>query len=782
VRQPFQEDSASEVAASEGYFCDSSQIDELELLLGCSPAPVDDFDSILGIADSTNADVALDLARRGFAVFPIRQWGDGDGWKPVAGWPDKASCDPARVTAWWRQYPEARIGFLTGERNGVTVLDLDTKNGKDGVAALAALGFPDLAALSPIRVRTPSGGWHLFFKHDPRLKNSVSRIGPGIDVKTSGGFVVAPGSLKDGRRYETNGAPVGSVDAPLFPEALIPDPEPEREPSQIVSNATAEQREWAAEHLQSLAGKLAAMKEGGRNGALNDAAMWAGGAGAHGFLTREDAQGVLSAAATAAGLKAREFRATFKSAWEAGLRRPLSEFPRAFDPEAAFDDLPESEAADPVTARLNRRHAFVMVRGRALIATERKDGVDFGSVYDLHAYHENDRVPCGKDKDGKIKTEPASRRWMRNHERRQFPDGVTFAPGGCSAGTLNLWRGWAVEPDAAASCELFLQHIRTVICRGNAEHSAYLLGWLAHMVQRPDEKPGVGLVLRGAKGAGKDTVADYVARMIGRRHAPTVAESEHIVGRFNARLENALLLHVQEGSWAGDRKAEGVLKYLVTSDRIEIERKGIDSINLPSVLRLFISANANWVVPASPDERRWAVFEVSESRRGDHAYFEALRKEMDGRGPAALLHYLRTYDLTGFSVRKAPETDGLRNQKLASLRSVQLWWFEMLSRGVLPATWDDGADWATAGQTVSRDALRAHYIEWMQDRRFDGSPVDERHFGRSLKEMLPAIDERRPWAKGGAPRIRQYVLPSLPESRAAFDSWIGSPVEWDSAQ
>ena len=111
-------------------------------------------------------------------------------------------------------------------------------------------------------------------------------------------------------------------------------------------------------------------------------------------------------------------------------------------------------------------------------------------------------------------------------------------------------------------------------------------------------------MLRGENGTGKDTVAEYVAAMIGRRHAPTVSHENHIVGNFNRRLESALLLHVQEGSWAGDRKAEGVLKYLVTSDRIEIERKGIDSISLPSFLRLFISSNADWTVPASADERR----------------------------------------------------------------------------------------------------------------------------------------------------------------------------------
>jgi len=467
---------------------------------------------------------------------------------------------------------------------------------------------------------------------------------------------------------------------------------------------------------------------------------------------------------------AREIGRTWRRARDAAA----SMRPRADVLDDGGDDYDDLPARDPVTQRLNYRHAVVTQKGRTYIVTEQRDGgFGFGTVGDIHAFYENDRVPTEKGK-----TEAASRRWMRDPDRRTYPGGVTFAPNGCPRTMLNLWRGWAVEPDPAASCERFLNHVRHVVCNGDAEQSAYLLGWLAHMVQRPDEKPGVALVLRGAKGAGKDTVADYVSRMIGRRHAPTVAESSHIVGKFNARLENALLLHVQEGSWAGDRRAEGVLKYLVTSDRIEIERKGIDSINLPSVLRMFISANADWVVPASADERRWAVFEVSDRRRGNEAYFTALRAEMNGNGPAALLHYLQNYDLTGFNVRKAPETEGLRNQKIASLRNINLWWFEMLNRGTL-SEFEDGDGWSVAVQLVGRGELRQRYLEWMKGRRFDGEAVEERHFGRRMRDMLPDLEDRRPSAKPGVTRVRQYEVPALADCRAAFDRWLGQPVDWE---
>ncbi|MDP2374389.1 DUF5906 domain-containing protein [Reyranella sp.] len=444
-----------------------------------------------------------------------------------------------------------------------------------------------------------------------------------------------------------------------------------------------------------------------------------------------------------------------------------------FDPESKFDDV--GEEIDTTTARLNRRHAVVRIGGRTLIATESEDGsVDFGRDRDLHIFYANDRIALSKGK-----TELASTRWLASLGRLTYPNGVEFAPGQTHEGVLNLWRGWAVEPNPNASCALFLEHVRNIVCGGNADHYDYLLGWMAHMIQRPAEKPGVAIVLKGLKGTGKDTVPEYLVRVIGRRHTPTVAQTEHIVGRFNARLENALLLHVQEGNWAGDRKAEEVLKYIVTSEVIEIERKGIDSFRLASVLRLFISANADWVVPASPDERRWAVFNVDESKRDNEAYFTALRAEMDGDGPSALLHYLSSYDLSSFNVRKAPQTDGLRDQKLASLRNFERWWFDILSAGQVPSMWQDETEWANSPISIRRSVLWDSYSESVRQRRYESAPIDIRQFGKKLHIVLPSIEDKRPTQ--GGDRVRQYVLPPLAVCRAAFDSWLCVQGDWESA-
>ncbi|MCW1381510.1 bifunctional DNA primase/polymerase [Novosphingobium sp. KCTC 2891] len=779
-----------------------------------------EFEELLcASANTSNRDVAMELARAGFAVFPICDWGDGDGLKPIKNWPERASTDASRVVSWWATWPDASVGLATGDRSGLAVLDVDTKKGKDGVATLAEMGFADLAALTPVRVRTPSGGWHLYFRNDDRLRNAVDLIRPGsgIDVRTTGGFVYAPGSLKNGRPYTVEGATLGSVTLPPFPEVLLQDDQP-----------TAENEE-AGEPLTFEPGELEQILAALPVDTIENRASWITigqalhhqfSGGDEGFrLWMETSQRGANYLENSSEAKERRrydrfgrtrrkpvTMATVRQwAREAELLRQLEnlddfdnlpetgdEFDSlllpaaaAVDDLAAFDLTEDEKAAaaaprksrDPIIERMNRKHAVVAHHGRTLITTlQDDDSIAFGTMADLNTLYANVRrtFTTGKGDKATEKSEPVSAYWLR-HEDRATYERLTFEPGITRKGALNLWRGWNVDPDPFASCALFLEHVRKVICRGNPDHAAYVFGWMAHLIQRPAEKPGVALVLRGAKGAGKDTLAEYLAAVIGRRHVPTVSHENHITGNFNKRLEAALLLHVQEGTWAGDHKAEGVLKYLVTSDFVEIERKGIDSFQLPSFLRLFISSNADWTVPASADERRWAVFNVSDVRCGDAEYFGRLRAEMKGSGPAALLAWLQAYDLSGFNVRKAPDTAGLLDQKLASLRNVEAWWHEVLCAGELPSSLCEADEWQHEGARILCDTLRRAYAEWMKQRRYDGETLSDQHFGRKLQAFCPEIKRARPNVPG---RPRQYVIPTLETCRERFCEWIGGTVDW----
>lgn len=149
---------------------------------------------------------ALDLARRGFRVFPLSA-GTKVPIKDLA-WKQAATVDELTIRRWWEHMPDANIGVATGS---VTVIDLDVKEGKDAVteATLMELDFETL------RVRTAGGGLHLYYA-DQGLGNRVRINGKAsaVDVRGQDGYVVGPGSVVDGNAYELeNDAPLKSLPA-----------------------------------------------------------------------------------------------------------------------------------------------------------------------------------------------------------------------------------------------------------------------------------------------------------------------------------------------------------------------------------------------------------------------------------------------------------------------------------------------------------------------------------------------------------------------------------------
>ena len=110
---------------------------------------------------------------------------------------ESPTADPAAIGAWWDKRPESNIGVATGD--DLVVVDYDTKNGKAGEKALVLHASLDLP--KTYGVRTATGGYHLYFRPDAPIPNSVSKIAPDVDVRGARGFVVGPGSTIDGAEY-----------------------------------------------------------------------------------------------------------------------------------------------------------------------------------------------------------------------------------------------------------------------------------------------------------------------------------------------------------------------------------------------------------------------------------------------------------------------------------------------------------------------------------------------------------------------------------------------------
>ena len=164
---------------------------------------------------------ALRLAEHGYRLTPVTITRDADGNKRAQfhkGWrhEDAWSNDPGLIRAWWVDRP-CSFAIRTGAAGGVDVIDLDVKDGKDGVTWWAEQGHP----LGSMIVNTPSGGLHMYVPNCG-LPTSASQFGPGVDTRGDGGLVFAPGAYIEGEpgRYEVQGALVAVHDLTPPPDEL----------------------------------------------------------------------------------------------------------------------------------------------------------------------------------------------------------------------------------------------------------------------------------------------------------------------------------------------------------------------------------------------------------------------------------------------------------------------------------------------------------------------------------------------------------------------------------
>jgi hypothetical protein len=434
-----------------------------------------------------------------------------------------------------------------------------------------------------------------------------------------------------------------------------------------------------------------------------------------------------------------------------------------------------AQARNDCVDRLNENYAVVRMGGDTVILHEQPDQPpQFMSVAALHLWFANDRVAV-RTRTG-TEMVPVSRWWIKNKRRRQY-ERVVFDPTDKDPQHFNLWHGFPVQPDASKSCEKFLAHIRDNICSGNEDHYQWVIGWLAHMIQRPEEKSGAALVLRGQEGVGKGFLANYLGRLC-PQHYVVVSQATHLTGRFNPHHQQALLIFVDEGFWAGDKVGEGALKHLVTDPELLIEPKHVNPFMVRNLSRLIIVSNEHWVVPAGTRARRWFVLDVADTHANDRKYFGDIAAEMEAGGLAALMHLLMTFDLSTVDIYTTPKTAALLEQKEESAAPHERWWLQCLQEGEFRYRDDSGFTADTDGwpAEIQKDRLWESYQSWVKEHNIRARLWPSEQLHKWLRPLMPGSHETRP---RGGDRKRMVVLPSLTTCREAYDHHVAQSVAWE---
>lgn len=732
----------------------------------------------------TFLEAAISLARQGFYIFPLVPGGK---IPLIKDFTEFATRNEEIIKAWWYDSvleieQPYNIGIATtkfGDNEALLVIDVDNKEGKNGNAEIEKLKSEGKDFPETYTQRTPTGGFHFVYKVDRPRRQGVENLGHGLDTRSYGGFVVGAGSRTHSGDYVVSGDHIDVERAPEWLEESFPVREEkihEEKPDLLETEIDANRANARALDYLTFEAPPALEGHGGDQTTFKVAAKLKDFG-----VTELQCYLLLSRywnPANEPPWTESELKSKVMNAYKYGESEMGENAP-----EKVFEPIPDEAPALDLNdihpfKKLNEEYAFVLAGGGHHILWETTDQRGRFKLEHLSEISFHKKLASQKLTLATGDTKPITSLWMNSPDRRSYR-GLCFQPGKkAPPGYYNLWKGFAVEPNpkgsaqAAASVQAFLSHARYNICAGDESLYEWLIGFFAHLVQKPWEKPLVALVFRGSKGVGKSAIVDRVGYLLGNHYLAT-ADRRYLVGNFNSHLENCLLFTLEEAFWSGDKQVEGVLKSLITASHHVIEHKGKEPYQVENCTRIVIIGNEDWIVPASHDERRYAVFNVGNARKQDNKFFREMREWMEQGGYAMLLHYLQNYDLAGFNPDKAPVTAGLHEQKLESLDPFYEWWRESLLEGKIIGA-DFTGEWELeVSKTRFRDAL----VRYLRDRRVTQRTPDERRIGKYLKRCAPSvITDRR---GSGEDRLYFYKLPPLEKARKEWENYLGHKEDWE---
>jgi hypothetical protein len=279
---------------------------------------------------------ALSLARHGMHVFPLKP----DAKTPALhqGWEQRATTDPDRIRRCWSQGRPYNIGIACGP-SGLLVVDLDTpkpdtppppppfdvpgvNEGADVLAVLAeryAQPFPWHA----YSVTTGRGGLHLYFRQpdgEP-LRNTAGKLGWLIDTRGAGGYVVAAGSVVDGKPYRATGELMAAPLPPWLTRLLTAPKQAAASPVRAAGAPLAVGGAYAATVLRGELAKVLAAQPGTRNDTLNTVAFNLGRHATRGTVPKALAEAALERAVAELGGDTAKSANTARHAFAAGQQK-----------------------------------------------------------------------------------------------------------------------------------------------------------------------------------------------------------------------------------------------------------------------------------------------------------------------------------------------------------------------------------------------------------------------------------------------------------------------------
>ena len=289
-----------------------------------------------------------------------------------------------------------------------------------------------------------------------------------------------------------------------------------------------------------------------------------------------------------------------------------------------------------------------------------------------------DEYYTAKDKDGKYTREKFIKKWLDDPEKRRY-EYVSFDPTmSTPTHVYNSFTGFkaATLPKNAVDVQIdiIIDHFKLLF----KEHYEYVIKWCAQIVQHPNKKPNVCLILQSRKeGAGKTMFAEWFgSKILGDRYYRSVSDpASDLFSKHGNGINERLLICLEEAQGKSFVPYMDRFKELITGKMYRLEPKGVDAYEIPNYCSFIANTNNDNPIPISATDRRFCAFNCDNDKIGNVDYYTNLSAAMDDDNITAKFYeYLMNIkiDIINFQ-KERPETEYYQELKRTNIPSWAKW-------------------------------------------------------------------------------------------------------------
>lgn len=233
------------------------------------------------------------------------------------------------------------------------------------------------------------------------------------------------------------------------------------------------------------------------------------------------------------------------------------------------------------------------------------------------------------------------------------------------------------------SWSILRDHIYYNMCDEDDNKFEWFMTWMAHIVQKPNEKYGMAVVVTGAEGSGKSTIFNFLKDLLPAGSYKTSTPYYSTYGNLPNITPYTRLAILDEWTEDFHEHHASKLKHLLTDSTWVYEAKGIDAVEYNNYLRIALISSEQWFVPGC--DRRYVKFEMSDDAVGEHSYFKMLYRQMnEGQGIMVFREVLENWI--------PPQEDGWDCLRSAPEEEEPYAVFDLETRGI-----EDNVSYVTGG-------------------------------------------------------------------------------------